>query len=144
MFNELVAQGKTVIIVTHDSSLAKRAHRTALIADGEIVNEYVARALATLTPDQLLQATHKVEPRQYAAGAVILAEGISNDTFYIVSKGTVEVVLPRPNQSDVIALELGPGKYFGEMEFFHDRRNPLLFALVKVVPPRSWPWITKA
>ena len=123
LFNELVAQGKTVIIVTHDSSLAKRAHRTALIADGEIVNEYVARALATLTPDQLLQATHRVEPRQYAAGAVILAEGTSNDTFYIVSKGTVEVVLPRPNQSDVIALELGPGKYFGEMEFFHDRRN---------------------
>ena len=54
LFNELVAEGKTVIIVTHDSSLAKRAHRTALIADGEIVNEYVAKALPTLTFDQLL------------------------------------------------------------------------------------------
>ncbi|HUI88228.1 MAG TPA: ATP-binding cassette domain-containing protein [Anaerolineales bacterium] len=123
LFNELVAQGKTVIIVTHDSSLAKRAHRTALIADGEIVNEYVAKALPTLTPDQLLRATHKVEPRQYAAGAVILAEGRNSSAFYIVSKGAVEVILPRPNQSDVVALELGPGKYFGEMEFFHDRRN---------------------
>ena len=53
-FNDLVAQGKTVIIVTHDSGLAKRTHRTALIADGEIVNEYVAKALPTLTSDQLL------------------------------------------------------------------------------------------
>jgi putative ABC transport system ATP-binding protein len=44
LFNQLVAEGKTVIIVTHDSSLARHAHRTALIADGEIVNEYVAKA----------------------------------------------------------------------------------------------------
>ncbi|NJC97111.1 MAG: cyclic nucleotide-binding domain-containing protein [Anaerolineae bacterium] len=33
------------------------------------------------------------------------------------------MVLPRPNLSDVIAVQLGPGKYFGEMEFFHERRN---------------------
>ncbi|MEW5942037.1 MAG: ABC transporter ATP-binding protein, partial [Chloroflexota bacterium] len=39
LFHNLVAQGKTIIVVTHDSALAKRAHRTALIADGEIVNE---------------------------------------------------------------------------------------------------------
>ncbi len=123
LFNGLVAEGKTVIIVTHDSSLAKRAHRTALIADGEIVNEYVAKALPTLTFDQLLAATHKIKPTQYEAGAMILTEGRNNDAFYIVSKGTVEVILPRPGQSDVIALELGPGKYFGEMEFFHEHRN---------------------
>jgi putative ABC transport system ATP-binding protein len=49
LFNNLVAQGKTIIVVTHDSGLAKRTHRTALIADGEIVNEYVAKAMPTLT-----------------------------------------------------------------------------------------------
>ena len=54
---------------------------------------------------------------------MILVEGKNSDAFYIVSKGTVEVILPRPGQSDVIALELGPGKYFGEMEFFHERRS---------------------
>ncbi len=123
LFNELVTQGKTVIIVTHDSSLAKRAHRTALIADGEIVNEYVARALATLTFDQLLAASHMAERRQYEAGAMIITEGKNSDAFYVVSKGTVEVILPRENQSDVVVVELGPGKYFGEMEFFHERRN---------------------
>ena len=123
LFNDLAVQGKTIIIVTHDSSLARRTHRTALIADGEIVNEYVAKALPTLTHDQLLSATHKVKPHQYEAGAMILVEGKNSDSFYIISKGTVEVVLPRPNQSDVVALELGPGKYFGEMEFFHEHRN---------------------
>src|ERR1041384_5481669 len=64
LFNDLVAQGKTVIIVTHDSSLVKRAHRTALIADGEIVNEYVAQALPTLTSAQLLSATHTIASLQ--------------------------------------------------------------------------------
>ncbi len=123
LFNDLVAQGKTVIIVTHDSSLAKRAHRTALIADGEIVNEYVAKALPTLTPAQLLAATHKFNAREYEAGAIILTEGKDNDKFYIVSKGVVEVVLPRPNQSDVVILQLAPGKYFGEIAFFHQSKS---------------------
>jgi CRP-like cAMP-binding protein len=123
LFNDLVSQGKTVIIVTHDSSLAKRANRTALIADGEIINEYLAKALPTLTHDQLLTATHKINARQYEAGAMILTEGRDNDKFYIVSKGIVEVVLPRPNQSDVVILQLGPGKYFGEIAFFHNRKT---------------------
>ncbi|HSL42894.1 MAG TPA: ATP-binding cassette domain-containing protein [Anaerolineales bacterium] len=119
LFNQLVREGKTVIIVTHDSSLAKHAHRTALIADGEIVNEYVAQVLPTLSHHQLLAATHKFTARQYEAGAMILTEGKDNDKFYIVSKGTVEIVLPRPNQSDVIIAQLGPGKYFGEIALFH-------------------------
>jgi len=119
LFNTLVDQGKTIIIVTHDSSLARLAHRTALITDGEIVNEFVAKAFPAMTHDQLLAATHKVSARQYEPGAMILTEGKDNDKFYIVSKGIVEVVLPRPNQSDVILLHLGPGKYFGEIAFFH-------------------------
>jgi ABC-type multidrug transport system ATPase subunit len=123
LFNELVTQGKTVIIVTHDSGLAKRSNRTALLADGEIVNEYVAKALPTLSLDQLLTASRNAEPRRYEAGAMIITEGKNADAFYIVSKGTVEVVLPRHNQSEVIAVELGPGKYFGEIEFFHEHRN---------------------
>jgi ABC-type lipoprotein export system ATPase subunit len=123
LFNQLVADGKTVIIVTHDSSLAKHAHRTALIADGEIVNEYVAKALPTLSHQQLLAATHKLKARAYEPGAMILTEGRHSDAFYIISKGTVDVILPRANQSDVVAVQLGPGKYFGEMEFFHERRS---------------------
>jgi len=123
LFNELVAEGKTVIIVTHDSSLARHAHRTALIADGEIVNEYVAKALPNLTHQQLLAATHKLDARKYEAGAMILTEGRDNDKFYIVSQGTVEIILPRPNQSHVVIAQLGPGKYFGEIAFFHHGKS---------------------
>ncbi len=123
LFNDLVAKGKTIIIVTHDSGLSKRTHRTALIADGEIVNEYVAKAMPTLTPAQLLQITRKAKIMHFEPGAMILSEGTNADAFYVVSKGTVEVVLPRPNQSDVIAVQLGTGKFFGEMEFFHEKKH---------------------
>jgi len=60
---------------------------------------------------------------QFEAGTMILAEGTNAKAFYIVTKGTVEVILPRPGQSDVIALQLGPGKCFGEMEFFHEKKH---------------------
>ena len=123
LFKDLVAQGKTIIVVTHDSGLAKRTQRTALIADGEIVNEYVAKAMSSLSHDQLLEASRIAKVQQYEPGSVIVSEGKDANAFYIVSKGTVEVILPRRDQSDVTVVQLGPGKYFGEMEFFHDRRN---------------------
>jgi ABC-type lipoprotein export system ATPase subunit len=123
MFNKLVSEGKTIIIVTHDSALAKRAERTALIADGEIVNEFVAKALPTLTHQQLLTATRQLETIKYDPGTMILHEGGTRQNFYIVSKGTVEVFLQRESGSDVVVAQLGPGKYFGELEYFHDQEN---------------------
>lgn len=38
LFEDLVAQGKTILMVTHDGDLAKRAKRTIALADGVIVN----------------------------------------------------------------------------------------------------------
>jgi len=39
LFTRLAEQGKTIIIVTHDDSLAKRTQSTTMIADGMIVAE---------------------------------------------------------------------------------------------------------
>jgi putative ABC transport system ATP-binding protein len=39
IFEELVAQGKTVVLVTHDQDIAKRAPRKIMLADGEIVSD---------------------------------------------------------------------------------------------------------
>jgi ABC-type lipoprotein export system ATPase subunit len=56
LFESLVSQGKILIIVTHDSSLTKRAHRTALITDGEIERTKeigVLRAIGARSPSIL-------------------------------------------------------------------------------------------
>jgi ABC-type lipoprotein export system ATPase subunit len=123
LFNDLVAQGKTIIIVTHDSGLAKRAERTALIADGEIVNEYVLKAMPALSHPQLLEVTRKANKQQFGPGTMILQEGTSGDAFFIVSNGVVEIVLARPNHSDVVAAQLVPGQYFGEMQLLHGQKR---------------------
>jgi putative ABC transport system ATP-binding protein len=41
LFGDLVAQGKTILMVTHDDDLARRARRTIVLADGRIVDERV-------------------------------------------------------------------------------------------------------
>jgi putative ABC transport system ATP-binding protein len=44
LFEGLVVQGKTIVMVTHDRDLSKRASRIITIADGEIVAETVGAA----------------------------------------------------------------------------------------------------
>ncbi len=123
MFEDLASQGKTVIMVTHDASLAQRVSRTLLIVDGEIVNEFVARALPQLSHQQLLDATHDLEPLTYAPGETILKEGEPGDRFYIVTKGRAEVALKHPGGADVVVMRPGPGEYFGEVELIRGGHN---------------------
>jgi len=39
VFEDLVDQGKTIVLVTHDRDIARRATRAITIADGEITSE---------------------------------------------------------------------------------------------------------
>ncbi len=39
VFQDLVSQGKTIVMATHDQDLARQADRAILLADGEIVSE---------------------------------------------------------------------------------------------------------
>jgi len=123
MFEQLIERGKTIVMVTHDSSLAKRVSRTVLIADGEVVNEYVFRAMPTLTHQQMLHATKELETLVFEPGQVIMREAEPGDHFYIVTEGEVEIGLKRPDGIDVIVTRLGPGKYFGEIELMQNRTS---------------------
>jgi ABC-type lipoprotein export system ATPase subunit len=115
LFEGLVEQGKTFLIVTHDDDQAQRASRTLLLADGEIVNEYLARALPTLSQDQLLRATRRLETSSYAPGEPIIVQDAEPDSFYIVTKGEVNIYLRQPDGHETFVESLGPGQYFGEM-----------------------------
>jgi sulfate-transporting ATPase len=115
LFEGLVRQGKTVVMVTHDSDLAKRVHRAVIVADGAIVNEYVAKALSTLTMDQLAVVTRQLEARTFTPGAPIVNQGEPADQFYIITKGQVEVLLHQPNSPAIPVTTMSAGQYFGEI-----------------------------
>src|SRR5262249_10152249 len=115
LFESLVQRGKTVLMVTHDSDLARRVSRAIIVADGEIVNEYVAKALSTLSIDQLGWVTSQLESRAYAPGTPIITQGEVADQFYIITKGQVDILLHHPGGPDIPVTTLGAGQYFGEI-----------------------------
>src|SRR6266508_2904363 len=115
LFENLVQQGKTVLMVTHDSDLARRVSRAIIVADGEIVNEYVAIALSTLSVDQLALVTQQLEARTFTPGAPIISQGEPADQFYIITKGQVEILLHHPGGQDISVTTLRAGQYFGEI-----------------------------
>ncbi len=49
LFEALVAQGKTIVMVTHDRDLAQKAMRTVTLSDGEIVSEQVNQPIAMVS-----------------------------------------------------------------------------------------------
>ncbi len=114
LFEELVEGGKTVIMVTHDPTLARRTTRTLQLADGELIDETIAGTLSPLDPGQLLHATHEAQIRHFAPGASIIRQGEINRSLYLIAQGEVEVLLEDGEGGASIA-RLGPGQYFGEI-----------------------------
>ncbi len=115
LFEDFVAQGRTVLMVTHDRSLASRVSRVIYIADGEITDQYIQQALPALSSAEQVQVLSNLEPVSYAPGAVIFKQGEVADRFYIIVKGEVEVVFQHKEGGEVILNRLLSGQYFGEI-----------------------------
>jgi ABC-type lipoprotein export system ATPase subunit len=116
MFEGLVDQGKTILMVTHDRDLAERVTRTVIISDGEIIEEYLAEAFPGLTEKQLVQATRQLDRQTFPPGATVIKEGAPPDNFYIITDGEVEVHLRASNGEEFVVARMGRGQYVGEIE----------------------------
>lgn len=119
LFEMLVNQGKTIMMVTHDNSLARRVTRTVLLVDGELVNEWVLRALPSLSHSQLLRATKSMDQVEYSSGQLIVKEDEINDRLYIIMEGNVNIALKNKKGDQVKVNQMGPGEYFGEVELMN-------------------------
>ena len=119
LFEALVAGGKTVLLVTHDGDQARRVKRTIVIADGEIIEEYLSRTFPSLTQPQLVWVTSKLKQEKYLPGSVIIQKGEAADKFFIVTKGYVEVHLHIPGGQELVVSRVESGQYFGEVALLH-------------------------
>ncbi|MBN1889780.1 MAG: cyclic nucleotide-binding domain-containing protein, partial [Thermoflexales bacterium] len=115
VFDELARQNKTIIMVTHDNSLAQRASRTMLLVDGEIVNPTIASALPCLTHQQMLAATRQLQKLRFEPGETIIQQGQPNHRFYMIAEGFIEIALEHSDGSETVLARMGPGQYFGEV-----------------------------
>ncbi len=125
LFDNLVHNGKTIAMVTHDPSLTERTSRTIIITDGELVDETVASCLPLLSHRQMLGVTRQLERFTHQPGSIILQEGQHVDYLFMIERGVVEVVLcpadgpggsARQNIKNFTVASMGPGEFFGEIE----------------------------
>jgi putative ABC transport system ATP-binding protein len=94
LFEELVAQGKTILMVTHDSTLARRTSRTLLLSDGEMIHPAIARAFPDLPHTRLLTFTRQAQPRIAKDGDLIAAAGAGETPVFVIQTGEVGITVP--------------------------------------------------
>lgn len=115
LFADLINQGKTIVMVTHDNDLARRASRAIIVVDGIVTNQYVTKALPDLGVDQMTWVARQLERHTFEPGATIVNQGEMADRFYIITRGAVEIYLPHPDGQEILVDHLESGKYFGEV-----------------------------
>lgn len=115
IFADMIQHGKTIVMVTHDNDLARRATRAVIVVDGQVTNQYVTKALPHLNVDQMTWVARQLERQTYEAGANIVNQGEMADRFYIITKGDVEILLPHPDGQEIVVDRLNRGQYFGEI-----------------------------
>jgi putative ABC transport system ATP-binding protein len=129
IFADLAARGKTILIVTHDPSLARRSTRRVLISDGELVDDGVAQALTMLTHPQMLAISKLVTRRRFEPGATIARQGALAEGLYIITSGQVEVTRRRFLRQPETLGYLEPGHYLSEFEFVESDLGDLTFTV---------------
>jgi ABC-type lipoprotein export system ATPase subunit len=116
LFDQLVRDGKTIAMVTHDPSLTERTSRTIIISDGELINETVACSLSLLSHHQMMEVTRQIQHKSYDPGDVIIHEGEHVESFFMIEEGQVEICLQGPAPRQVLLAKLNKGEFFGEVE----------------------------
>lgn len=60
------------------------------------------------------------QKRSYSKNTVIISEGDSSHSFYVINSGKVKVFLDDGQGKEIVLSILGPGEYFGEMSLIDD------------------------
>jgi ABC-type lipoprotein export system ATPase subunit len=123
LFEELVENGKTIVMVTHDPSMTSRTSRTVTLSDGILINEVVTGALPLLTHPQMLWVTQKMERCVYGPNETIIRRDEPVDYFFMIEKGEVDVILQGKRRDDSVLARLGAGDFFGEIELMRGGKS---------------------
>ncbi len=116
LFESMAADGKTILIVTHDPSITQRTDQTIILSDGHIIDQTVSRALPFLSHPEMLEATQQAKQQHFEPYEVILNQGDPVENFFMVVSGRVEVVVKDWLKRERVLACLGAGQFFGEIE----------------------------
>ena len=115
LFEKLIAQGKTIFLVTHDKDLARRVSRTIILSDGEIIDEYFTEAFPMMDEATFAKLCTTQEAIHYEPEDVVLAQGEVPQKVYVVKEGAVELLLPEADGQLISIARVKEGQYFNEI-----------------------------
>jgi putative ABC transport system ATP-binding protein len=120
-------QGTTSLIVTHDNRILDVADRIVNMVGGRIksnvrvkeaaaVCEFLSQAsvFKGLTPTQLADVAERMRRAKFPAGTAIVTQGEVGDKFYLIRKGSVDVLMRSTDGADRQVTMLHEGEFFGE------------------------------
>src|SRR5262245_43435256 len=84
LFEELARGGKTVVMVTHDPSLTSRTTRNIIIADGELINETIAKTLPWLRHHHMMEFTKLAQESTYPPHITIIPHNEHVENFFMI------------------------------------------------------------
>jgi len=153
IFEALVAQGKTVMLVTHDNSLAARFSRRVYISDGELVSNYDQTILAgkeeSSSSPQVIEsvavaAGKGAEPvqqrRQGNNGPAAQSPGVDADHAAIVLRDVVKTYVNAAGEFPAlkgINLQMGYGQFVSLVGKSGCGKSTLLNMLTGIDHPTS-------
>ena len=137
----------TILLVTHDNRILDIADRIVNMVDGQIVSdsrideavrlcEFLRRAdlFAKLSPTELSNIAEKMIREKHPAQTTIIRQGDMGDQFYVLEKGTVDVMVADNGQSQTVVNRLGEGDFFGEVALISgEPRNATVVSCEEVV-----------
>jgi CRP/FNR family cyclic AMP-dependent transcriptional regulator len=75
---------------------------------------------AGLTDEDLHELGRRLEPRRFAAGTMVLNQGDSGSSMYIVESGECNIHLPGDASRRISLKDIARGEYFGELALFDE------------------------
>ncbi len=86
-------RGKTVLIVTHDITVARHASHMLILSDGELIDEQVERIFPDLSHKTLLAMTYRLKKQTIRPGQPVYPAGVTRPAagFMIVEEGDLRI-----------------------------------------------------